>query len=69
VRAKLEFELPEDKIEFLHAYNGSLAYSVLQQIDTYLKGKVKHEELSEEVSELCEEIRKMIYWELDPFEE
>tara|TARA_B110000285_G_scaffold195782_1_gene226302 strand:- start:11 stop:238 length:228 start_codon:yes stop_codon:yes gene_type:complete len=42
MKAKLEFNLPEDNDEFKLATQGNAMYSVLWEMDQWLRGNTKH---------------------------
>jgi hypothetical protein len=46
---KLIFKLPEEQEEFETAQLGGALKSALQEFDNYLRGRLKYEELSDEV--------------------
>ena len=66
MKAKLEFNLPEEKSEFNFATQGSDWWNVCWNMDQWLRGNIKYapDEQSDEVFEayeLCrEELRKII---------
>lgn len=64
MKAVLEFNLPEENLEFEMCSNGSKAYCVLSEYDNWLRAKIKYEELSDleyEIYEKCrEELRGML---------
>lgn len=43
MKAILEFNLPEEKIDHEYALKGHLAFIVLDEIDTYLRDLYKHQ--------------------------
>ncbi len=45
MKAVLEFNLPEENHEFANATNGSKMRSVLWELDQWMRGKLKYEEL------------------------
>lgn len=55
MKARLEFDLPEERYEFEHANKGCLYKGLLDEIYTHLRGKVKYGELSEAESKVYNE--------------
>jgi hypothetical protein len=43
MRAKIEFQLPDEQVEFECAANGNKVVAVLWDIDQYLRAQQKHE--------------------------
>ena len=59
-KGKLIFTLPEEQEEWLTAVN-AIKYKILvSEIDEYIRKKLKHEELAEEVYKELEDIRSFI---------
>ena len=54
-KAILEFNLPEEQYEFESAHNGSKFRCVLSELDTFLRNKIKYEDLTgkDSYEELC----------------
>ena len=66
MKAKLEFNLPEDQDDFTLATKGSTFYSVLWSLDKHLRNIIKYEETAhEERIKLAEEIKDIINEEVD----
>ena len=65
MKATLEFNLPEEEAEFNHSKNGSKFASAIRELDNHLRGKIKHGALSDKELAIYEEIRQLIYGELD----
>lgn len=59
-KAILEFNLPEETIEHRLAVNAGNYYSVLWDIDQYLRGKLKHGDLKGEQYEVLDKTREEI---------
>ena len=60
--AKLEFNLPEDEEEYRNAINGADYKLALEDMDNYLRGRLKYEELPEDVHKALQEARdKLLY--------
>lgn len=57
MKAILEFELPEDKHEFNNATQGATMRYILWNYLEYLRGKLKHGELSDEQYEAYKDCR------------
>lgn len=59
MKAKLEFNLPEEDYEFREAVNGGKYHSMLSEIDNYCRSQLKYGgPLTKE--EVLENIREMI---------
>jgi len=65
MKAILEFNLPEDQIEFDFATQGSNMYSALWDISQELRTLWKYEELKQEEWDMVERIRTKFYEILD----
>jgi hypothetical protein len=48
MKAKLEYTLPEEDFEYYNAVNGIKMYSIIHELDQWLRSQVKHAELSED---------------------
>lgn len=48
MKAKLEYTLPEEDFEYYNAVNGIKMYSIINEIDQWLRSQVKYAELSED---------------------
>ena len=57
MKAVLEFNLPEESIEFEMTSNGVKAYCVLSGYDEFLRKKLKYHDLTPEQYEIYEECR------------
>lgn len=64
-KATLSFSLPEEQSEFECATNGVSYISVLQEFDNYLRGRLKYEELSEEVEAALQAARDKLHEEMN----
>jgi hypothetical protein len=61
MKAKLEFDLPEERIEFDLAVNGGYWSFVAWKLDQELRGKIKYSEsITEEQREIYQEVRDRI---------
>lgn len=60
MKAKLEYNLPEDIIDFEFAINGNKWWLVAWDLDQWLRGNIKHpkEGISEEAYKVYEEVRE-----------
>jgi len=56
-KAILEFQLPEEQEEFDMARNGCHNLIVLEDMDNYLRNKLKYQELTDEQCVIYQEIR------------
>ena len=65
MKATLEFNLPEDREEHSYALNGILYSIVLDEIDNFLRTKLKYqyESLSEDTQAAYQEIRDLLHQE------
>jgi hypothetical protein len=61
VTATLTFTLPEEREEFYHAAKGAEWRMVLEDVDAYLRGKLKHEDLSEDVDKALDAARQHLH--------
>ena len=60
-KAILEFNLPEDSIEYRMAVNSSNYHSVLWDIDQYLRSKLKWGELTSEQYDVLDKTREELH--------
>jgi len=67
MKAILEFSLPEDKEQFEVASKASDLYFVLWDLDQYLRGKVKYNDLSENEYTIYESTRDKLYELLEEY--
>lgn len=65
MKAKLTFDLPEDKYEWENAMRADAMYSVLWDLSQELRTLWKYEELSEEEWNMVERIRDKFFEILD----
>ena len=65
MKATLEFNMPEDQVEFDFAVQGSKMYSALWDISQELRTLWKYEELSDEEWKMVERIRNKFHEILD----
>jgi hypothetical protein len=61
MKVKLEFNLPEEKDDFLVYFNGSKYFSMINEFERYLRHIYKYEENPEEVYNKIDEVRKKFY--------
>ena len=61
MKAKLTFDLPEDKYEWENAMRADAMYSALWDLSQELRTLWKYEELSEEEWNMVEKIRNKFY--------
>jgi hypothetical protein len=61
VTATLTFSLPEEQEEFYLAAKGADWRIVLEDMDNYLRGRLKHEDLSEDVAVALDAARERLY--------
>ena len=61
MKAKLEFDLPEEQVEFNLAINASNWSHVVWKLDQDLRGKIKYSEsITEEQRDIYQEVRNLI---------
>ena len=53
MRGLLSFRLPEEEQEFLDAQNGSKYKHAMQELDNWLRGKIKHSAEDESKLQEC----------------
>ena len=63
-RAVLMFRLPQEQTEFNMALTGTEWQGVLWLVDQHLRNRIKHEELSDSVSNALQLVRDMIREEM-----
>jgi hypothetical protein len=62
VTATLTFTLPEEQEEFYHAAKGAEWRMVVEDLDGYLRGRLKHEDgLSEEAAKALQAARDKLH--------
>jgi hypothetical protein len=61
VTATLTFTLPEEQEEFYLAAKGADWRIVLEDMDNYLRGRLKHEDLPEDVAAALDAARERLY--------
>jgi hypothetical protein len=61
VTATLTFTLPEEQEEFYLAAKGADWRLVLEGMDNYLRGRLKHEDVSEDVATALDAARERLY--------
>ena len=59
--ATLTFQLPEEQEEFYHAAKGADWRMVLEDLDGYLRGRLKHEELTPNEAKALDEVRQKLH--------
>ena len=61
MKAKLEFKLPEEKVEFSNAVNGHKWAHIVWKVDQELRSKIKHSEsLTDDQRDIYQEVRNLI---------
>jgi hypothetical protein len=61
VTATLTFTLPEEQEEFYLAAKGADWRLALEDMDNYLRGRLKHEDVSEDVAVALDAARERLY--------
>jgi hypothetical protein len=59
--ATLTFSLPEEQEEFYHAAKGSEWRSVVEDLEAYLRSRLKHEDLPEDTHVALDGARQHLY--------
>ena len=68
MKAKLEIDLPEERVELDLAVNGSNWSFVVWKLDQELRGKIKYsEDITEEQREIYQEVRDKIHGFMDHY--
>lgn len=57
----LEFDMYEDQEAYKHALNAGKYIAALQELDNYLRGRLKYEELPENVANALQEVRDKLH--------
>jgi hypothetical protein len=62
MKAKLEFNLPEDSVEFEMVTNAGKMHSVIWDMNQWLRGKIKYvpDDMSDDKYEAYSEYREML---------
>ena len=63
MKASLHFTLPEESEEFDNAQKGGRYRSVVEEMDNYLRARLKYEELSKDIHDALQAARDKL-WEL-----
>jgi hypothetical protein len=61
VTATLTFTLPEEREEFYHAAKGAEWRIALEDMDAYLRSRIKHEDLPEDVTTALDAARQHLH--------
>lgn len=61
MKAILEFNLPEDREDFDLAQNGNRYSCVIEELDNFLRAKIKYEDLPEDKEAIYREIREKLH--------
>lgn len=61
MKAIIEYNLPDDDLEFKVASNAHGWWSVLYDLDQHLRSKIKWADLPAEKHEVYEEVRERLY--------
>ena len=65
MKAILEFDLPEENVEFGEAVNGGKFVSILHSLDTQLRNYVKYGHDLKSATDAFEHVREIIHNELE----
>lgn len=58
------YNLPEEKDDFEIAHNASKYLSIIDELKTYIRNKLKYEEMSGDKELLLKDIQRILYKEL-----
>lgn len=61
MKAKLNFNLPDEQIEFNDAINGNAYKTVIWELDQFLRSQLKHQDMPDEVSVKVLQIRDELH--------
>jgi hypothetical protein len=61
VTATLTFTLPDEQEEFYHAAKGADWRCALEDMDAYLRSRLKHEDLSEDADKALDAARQKLH--------
>ncbi len=61
----LKFNLPEEESEFRLATGARDLYCALWEIDRFLRGEIKHGDISDEICEAYEKLRELLHEQVD----
>lgn len=61
MKAILEFSLPEESEDYSNAMEGSSFKFLLQDFDNLLRQKLKHEDRTDEINALLQELRDYLH--------
>jgi uncharacterized protein HemX len=61
MRATLSFKLPEESEEHQTCLNGGVYKSALQELDNWLRAKLKYENLTDETSKAFQDTRDQLH--------
>ena len=64
MKATLEFDLPEDRVEFEVASHAMDYRGALEEVDSYLRARLKHERLTKSASDALELVRQRLHDEM-----
>lgn len=59
-RVSLEFDLPEEQEEFDLAYHGARLSVIIEDLDNYLRNRMKYDELDEAQYEVYDTVRRKL---------
>jgi hypothetical protein len=65
MKAILKYNLPEDQIEFNNAINGNKIKMLLEDLDNYLRNKLKYEQLTGDQNDAYQDVRSFLHNLLD----
>lgn len=65
MKAILKYNLPEETYEFNNAINGFKLRTILEDVDTYLRNKLKYEHLTEDQDDAYQDVREYLHNLLD----
>lgn len=66
MKAVLKYNLPEDNYEFNNAINGTKLITIIEDVDNYIRGKMKYSVgLTEDQMDTYEDVRSYLHNLLD----
>jgi predicted RND superfamily exporter protein len=61
MKVNIEYKLPDEQEELYNSLNGTKFKLVIRDMDSILRSKLKHEELTEDEERIYNEIRDRLY--------
>ena len=67
MKVTLEFELPEEEVEMRQAIDAKDYLVVLREMANFLRNKIKYEDLSDAEYTVYNEVRDLLFFNLDSY--